>query len=232
MLDKAEALSKKTGLVLGPIKGETSSRFSSIVQTGQICPQCSAAAPEPLISDEEALQHWPGRDEHFRFQLSSPGKGWGEVTSWEERPFANSGVWETLLARKRAIRQEERDEDRRRQELAAAEAKRKREEWQRLAEEQRLQREAEKKRAAAELFRREAEERLERIETTRGIRRSKLEEAANIIKDPRKRELWLTTSNPKLRASPDAPSPRPIELAAESKEGLEKVLDLLSSTKF
>ncbi len=145
-----------------------------------------------------------------------------------------------MLAQKQVEREHDRNEERMRQELATAERKRQREEWQRQAEERRLQqvgeeeaRKAEQLRRAADDKRRAEEERLAKVEADRVSRRGELTKAAErIITDGPRRELWLTTGNPKLRPSLGMAAPHPIELAAESKEGLEKALALLRSIKF
>ena len=240
LLAHAEALSERTGLILGPLKGDRSNGFSPTIPTRQTCPQCHATAPEALISDDEALQYWPGSDEHFRFRLPSPGKGWGASTSWTQRPLGGADAWESMLAQKQVEREHDRNEERMRQELATAERKRQREEWQRQAEERRLRQVAEEEARKAEQLRRSAddkrraeEERLAKVEADRVSRRGELTKAAErIIIDGPRRELWLTTGNPKLRPSLGMAAPHPIELAAESKEGLEKALALLRSIKF
>lgn len=240
LLARAEALAKRLDLMLGPLEGGRSDGFSAAGTTRQTCPQCHATAPVALISDDEALQYWPGRDEHFCFRLPLPGKGWGISTSWAQRPLGAAKVWETMLARKRAKRQRDRDEERMQQELVIAERKRQREEWQRQVEERRLRQVAEEETRKVEELRRAAEdkqraedERLARNEAARVNRRDELTKAAErIIADGPRRKLWLATSNPKLRSSLEMAAPRPIELAAESKDGLEMALSLLRSIKF
>jgi hypothetical protein len=124
VLTKAETLAKRMDLPIGPFTCEATNRFNTAVPAGQACPKCSLAAPAPLISDAEALRYWPDRDEHFRFQLSMPGKGWGGSTSWVERPEGSTDAWETPLAQKRAERRQELDQRRMQEEIAEAERKR------------------------------------------------------------------------------------------------------------
>lgn len=240
VLSRAEALAQRKGLRLGPLAGEVRTGFTSAVPVAQRCPQCRVSAPAPLISDDEALRFSPDREEQFRFRLSSPGKGWGDLTSWVERPIGDVGAWENLLAQKRQERRHDREEGRRQEELGEAERRRSLEEYRRLAEVRRLQRIAEEEARKAEDFRRAAEanrraeeERQARIESAQAGRRDKLTNAATyIIFDNDSRNLWLRSSNKNLKLSADMVATRPIELAAESQEGLNEALRLLRSTKF
>ncbi|WP_323011062.1 hypothetical protein [Paracoccus sp. (in: a-proteobacteria)] len=239
VLARAKILPEKTGLPLGPLAGNTGSSFSSTTRAHQTCPKCSKKAPDPLISNDEALRFWPVRDEHFRFRLPLPGKGWSVSTLWEKRPLADASAWHALLDAKRAERQQEREDERQRQELAEAARRRQREEWDRQAEERRLQRIAEDEaRKAAEVLRaqeirrQEQEEQQAKTAAEQANRQNELRKAAEIaIKDGVRRELWLTTGNHGLR-SINAAAPRPIEFAATSKEALDRTLKLLRSTKF
>lgn len=236
VLPEVEALAKREGLRLGPLVGEARSEFTAAVPAAQACPQCRVAAPPPLISNDEAHYFSPDREEHFRFRLPLPGDGWGTATSWVERPKGDVGAWEKLLAQKR----QEREEKHYQEELAEAERRRQLDEFRRLAEERRLQRiadsavqKAEDLRKAAEANRQVGEERQVRIEAARAARRNELTKAATkIIPDSDRRDLWLRSANRDHRLSTDMAAVRPIELAAESKEGLERALTVLKSTKF
>jgi hypothetical protein len=232
VLAEAEALSKKTKLPLGPLVGNTGS-FASMIRAYQTCPGCGEKASDPLISNDEAISFWPGRDEHFQFRLPLPGKGWNAATPGEKRLLADASEWHALLDQKRATRQQEREEERQRQEVAEAERKRQREERGKQAEERRLERIAQEERRAQEIRRQEQEEQQAKVAAERVHRQNELRWAAEIaIKDEVRCELWLTTGNPRLRSTINAVAPRPIEFAATSNEALEITLRLLRSTKF
>ncbi|MFG1352691.1 hypothetical protein [Xanthobacter autotrophicus] len=240
ILSAAAALSRKIGLPLGPLVDDGDNVYFRPKRIDQKCPTCGEQAPPPLISHDEALHAWPGRDEHFRYRLPLPGKGWGASTRWVKQPSPDAAAWDALLDAKRAKRQEEREEERRREELAEAERIRRHEELQRQAEERRQQRIADDlarktadEQRAIETRRQAEEDRQARVVAQQEERKRKLRTAAETaIKDDERRNLWLTTGNSHLRSIGDTVAPRPIEVAAQSKEGLEKALQLLRSTKF
>lgn len=240
ILSTAEALSRKVGLPLGPLSDGGESAYFQPKRARQKCPACGKHAPDPLVSDDEVLRAWPGRDEHFRYRLPLPGKGWGASARWVTQPAPDAAAWDALLDTKRTERQQERDEERRREELAEAERKRRHEELQRQAEERHQQRiaddlarKAADEQRAIEARRQAEKDRQMRMVTQQGERKSKLRTAAETaIRDNERRNLWLTTGNSHLRSLGDAVAPRPIEVAAQSQEGLERALQLLRSTKF
>lgn len=240
ILARAETLSGKINLPLGPLLNLSDGPLSLSARMHQICPVCKQPAPAPLISGGEAVAFWPDRDVHFRYRQPLPGKGWGGATQWDKRPLVDAAGWDALLDKGRAKRQQERKDERLRQELAAQELKRQREESRRQAEEQRLRiiadeaaRKAAEEQRAIERRRREEESVQEELIAERIDRQNQLVKAAmRIIKDGFRRELWLTTSHPKLRSATNGMAMRPMELAAESKEELERALALLRSTKF
>ncbi|GAA3846554.1 hypothetical protein AFIC_000492 [[Pseudomonas] carboxydohydrogena] len=240
ILSKAELLSRKVGLPLGPLVDHGESAYFQPKRVDQRCPVCGKQAPDPLISNDEALRAWPGRDEHFRYRLPAPGKGWSASTRWVMQLAPDAAVWDALLDAKRAERQKEREEERRREDLAEAERNRRYEELKRQAEERRQQRIADDlvrkavdEQRAIEARRQAEEDRQARIVAQQEERKDKLRTAAETaIRDRLRRNLWLTTGNSHLRLAGDAVAPRPIEVAAQSKEGLEMALQLLRSTKF
>jgi hypothetical protein len=240
VLLKAEALAERKKMRLGPLAGKEMSASISAIAVVQTCPECKVLAPAKLISDDEALRFSPDCVEHFRFRMPLPGKGWGTATSWVDRPKADVGLWDKLLSQKRQERSLAQEEKRRQDKFEEAERKRKQEEFRQLAEEQRLQRiadeevqKAEQLRRVAEWNRQAEEERKFIIESARSERQGKLMQAAiKIINDDTRRKLWLGTTNPKLKLSVSNLAARPIDIAAESKEGLERAMMLLRSTKF
>jgi hypothetical protein len=240
VLPKAEALAERKKLRLGPLVGKEVFASISIVKAVQICPECRKLAPEKLISDDEALRLSPDREEHFRFRMPLPGKGWGVATAWLSRPKADTDAWDKLLAQRRQERSLAREEQRKREEFAEIERKRKQEKYRRLAEEQRLKRIADieaqeaEERLWIEASKRNAlEEQKELAARARAQREDKLAQTASqIIHDEVRCKLWLRTANPKLRCPKTRTAGRPIEMAAESKEGLERALTLLNSAKF
>lgn len=240
ILDKINLLQNKTELPLGPLINTMESNFSSENRAYQICPKCNEEAPEPLVSCEESLRLWPDRDAHFYFRLPLPGKGWSSSTSWEKRPLADPVAWHALLDARRAERLQKREDERQRQELAEAMLQHSREKWERQAEEQRLQRiaadetrKAKEEQRVQRILQQEQDEQRARVAAEQFNRQNELRKAAEIaIRDPTRRQLWLTTGNHGLRATIDSASPRPIEFAATSKEALTKTLNLLKSIKF
>jgi hypothetical protein len=239
VLDRAKELADKNGLPLGPLSGESGDGFYRSKAVTQACPNCGESAPEPLVSSDEALQVWPGRDSDFRFRLPVPGEGWGEPTRWVTRGPGTQAIWDALLAKRQRERAEAREAERKRKETEAADERRREAERRARLEEDRLRREAEDKLRREEAQRREQERQREAAEERRRAKEAAAEsrrgllraEAERRIKNPERRELWLTTGQPKLKASRDAPAPRPLDLTAESQEGFERALALLSKSK-
>jgi hypothetical protein len=206
----------------------------------QSCPHCAATAPAALIDAEEALRHWPERKSHFSFRLPVPGSGWGKPTEWRARAPIDRNAWDSLLARRRRDRELVREAERRKDEERRAQQKRKNEEYaaRREADERRLKAEAqaqleEAKRHEEQRCLKAAEERRAQDARRAEERRYALRQlAAQRIKKPEIRELWLTTSQPKLRLLRDSVSPKPLDVAAESPEGLERAKEFLLQTKF
>jgi hypothetical protein len=212
---------------------------SEEIRASQYCPECDTDAPEALISEDEALRYWLGQDAHFRLKIACPGTGWTVPTSFVERPFIDAHKWQKLLEQKRFQRDDQLKEDLRRRELARAEQQRRSQEWSRRLEEMRLQRIVEEQERKAQTQRRRAEAELRReeelyakAEGARAMRQDNLSnEARAIIQDKIRRELWLNSSNPKLRKTASSQPLRPIESAGESTEGLQRALAVLRASK-
>jgi hypothetical protein len=156
-----------------------------------------------------------------------------------ERAFTDAHKWQKLLEQKRFQREEQLKEDLRRRELARAEQQQRSEDWSRRLEEMRLQRtvEEQERKAQAQCRRAEAELRRKqelyaKAEEARALRQDNLSnEARAIIQDKMRRELWLNSSNPKLRKTASSQPLRPIESAGESAEGLQRALAVLRASK-
>lgn len=235
--EKARTLAESQGMDLVPLEAEKV--FSTAKLIKQTCPYCVATAPDALVSDDEALQLWPEKEEHFRFRMAVPGKGWGPPISWIGGPERSEAIWNQLLDNRRTERDERQAEEQTLKEQEKTRKIKQREEGNRLLEEARKRRESEEEARKAEaqkqisVARQNAEVRRQgQIETERAERRSKLiKESETVFKNPAKVELWLNSGNPKLGTGPNGAAQHPIDVAAESKEGLESALQLLRKLK-
>jgi hypothetical protein len=240
VIHDAESLANEVGLPLGTLGAKKQRHWPYDESAVQSCPDCGAEAPAPLCDEAEILKHWSDREAHFHFLLPVPGSGWGYQTEWTALPLLKSDTWTRFIEGKRAAREQAREEERRRREELAAERKRQEEEWRRRWEEERQRQEAEEK-ARREEERRYVEKMRRLDEVTRAgklelesERRGNTlrEAAARHIRDPKSRDVWLKGPQPKLRTGHGSSSPSPLEVARDSKEGLERALALLKSSKF
>ena len=193
----------------------------------QCCPRCGAPAPPQLITEDEAIANWENNRAHFKRTISLPNAGWVRPTEWEVRQVP-TGTWDALLNQKRSLRQTTRDEAKRKHELREAKRKQELQELNKKNEDERIQRAADLEHRRKEDARLANEAAQAKINEQRTKRELKLrDEATKTIKDPYERQLWLNTANSGLSKRYDLPAPRPIELAAESEEGLTLALNHL-----
>lgn len=235
-----EGLAHERGLPLGELTPKRNSHWPHDESILQSCPACGTAAPAPLCGEGEILDHWADREAHVQIWRPAPGRGWSYETEWVERPIVDPGTWAAFIERKRSEREQARQEEQRRRLEIAAERKRLEEERQRQQEEERLRREAEERQRQEEerrriekLWKLDELTRAGKLELERDGRATTLEvAAAQHIKDPKRRGLWLKCPDAKLRAGKGSSVPSPLDAARDSKEGLERALTLLKLTKF
>lgn len=225
LTDAAEALAERLGLPLGPFHGDPGNMLSPARPASQRCPQCTATAPDPLISGEEALA-WPYEEAHFSLIVPMPGKGWTATPTWRERKAGDLSNWKFMITQKLSAREKEREAESRKKAEERREREAKAAEWRRQAEEREKQEEAER-RAREEMRQRERERtEIERERAKADERRKALIRAAGkSISDHARRELWLHSAHPKTGYR------HPVVFAQESDEHLRKAIQALDGPK-